>query len=64
MSMNSSSIRRATPASYAIVFVLALVALGPILVMLTALIFRGVAFEFRAHGRKSGRARRPNTRGG
>ncbi|WP_249157979.1 carbohydrate ABC transporter permease [Bradyrhizobium jicamae] len=35
MSMTSSSIRRATPASYAIVFVLALVALGPILVMLT-----------------------------
>ncbi|MEE2567042.1 cytochrome d ubiquinol oxidase subunit II [Hyphobacterium marinum] len=27
----------------------------PIGVMLTALIFRGVAFEFRAHGRKSGR---------
>lgn len=28
----------------------------PIGVMLTALIFRGVAFEFRAHGRKSGKA--------
>lgn len=27
----------------------------PIMLMLAALIFRGVAFEFRAHGRKSGR---------
>lgn len=28
----------------------------PIILMLIALIFRGVAFEFRAHGRKSGKA--------
>tara|TARA_R110002110_G_scaffold233504_2_gene449161 strand:- start:1114 stop:2136 length:1023 start_codon:yes stop_codon:yes gene_type:complete len=42
----------AFPLAYAIIMPAMYLPIG---IMLTALIFRGVAFEFRAHGRKSGR---------